>query len=725
MAKFLYHLGKSAFSKPKRMIIGWLLVLVAVVAATIGTGVSFNGDMSIPGTKSEKAMGLLEKKFPAGDDGGTIRLIFKAPKGETLETKKVRNKLNETIKEVKKDKAVKQVTDLYQTFAISKDKKIGYADITYRVKADEVKTSSKEKVLDSIKISRKAGIQTELGGSVTFSEIEVGGISEVIGIVMAFFILAFTFASLLIAGLPILTAVIGLIIGVMVILITSNFVEMSAFSLTLAVMIGLAVGIDYALFIISRYRQLLAEGYELKEAAARAVATAGSAVLFAGVTVVIALCGLVLVGIPFLGVMGLVAAFMVLSVMLVSLTIVPAILGILGDKVSPSRKNKWFSKLQSQQKEEATAWGRFIKKYPGKIILGVIVLTGLLSWPALHMELGLPDNGMKGKETTERKGYDLLAEGFGKGFNGPLVVIIDASHANNAMKSIEKTTKVLEKMDGIKQMAPPVPNPSGKYAMLTILPKSGPEDKATKQLVKDIRNESSQTAAKYDTKLLVTGSTAVNIDISDRLSEALPKFAGVIIGFALILMILVFRSFLVPLKAVLGFLMTLTATLGFSVFVLQDGHLAPLFGIPANGPLLNFMPVLVTGILFGLAMDYEVFLVSRMREDFLLSGDAKKSVVSGLKHSGRVVTAAGLIMIFVFASFIFADDLIIKTMGLTLAFGVLFDAFVIRMTFIPACMMLIGRAAWYLPKWFERWLPRIDIEGESISQKDEKEEKVI
>lgn len=288
--------------------------------------------------------------------------------------------MNETIKEVKKDKAVKQVTDLYQIFAISKDKKIGYADITYRVKADEVKTSSKEKVLDSIKISRKAGIQTELGGSVTFSEIEVGGISEVIGIVMAFFILAFTFASLLIAGLPILTAVIGLIIGVMVILITSNFVEMSAFSLTLAVMIGLAVGIDYALFIISRYRQLLAEGYELKEAAARAVATAGSAVLFAGVTVVIALCGLVLVGIPFLGVMGLVAAFMVLSVMLVSLTIVPAILGILGDKVSPSRKNKWFSKLQSQQKEEATAWGRFIKKYPGKIILGVIVLTGLLSW---------------------------------------------------------------------------------------------------------------------------------------------------------------------------------------------------------------------------------------------------------------------------------------------------------------------------------------------------------
>lgn len=633
--------------------------------------------------------------------------------------------MNETIKEIKKDKAVKQVTNLYQTFAISKDKKIGYADITYRVKADEVKTSSKEKVLDSIKISRKAGIQTELGGSVPFSEIEVGGISEVIGIVMAFFILAFTFASLLIAGLPILTAVIGLVIGVMGILITSNFVDMSAFSLTLAVMIGLAVGIDYALFIISRYRQLLAEGYELKEAAARAVATAGSAVLFAGVTVVIALCGLVLVGIPFLGVMGLVAAFMVLSVMLVSLTIVPAILGILGDKVSPSRKNKWFSKLQSQQKEEQAAWGRFIKKYPGKIILGVIVLTGLLSWPALHMELGLPDNGMKGKETTERKGYDLLAEGFGKGFNGPLVVIIDASHANNAMKSIEKTTKVLEKMDGIKQMAPAVPNPSGKYAMLTILPKSGPEDKATKQLVKDIRNESSQTAEKYDTKLLVTGSTAVNIDISDRLSEALPKFAGVIIGFALILMILVFRSFLVPLKAVLGFLMTLTATLGFSVFVLQDGHFAPLFGIPANGPLLNFMPVLVTGILFGLAMDYEVFLVSRMREDFLLSGDAKKSVVSGLKHSGRVVTAAGLIMILVFASFIFADDLIIKTMGLTLAFGVLFDAFVIRMTFIPACMMLIGRAAWYLPKWFESWLPRIDIEGESISQQDEKEEKVI
>ncbi|XYQ02084.1 MMPL family transporter [Bacillus safensis] len=718
MAKFLYNLGNFAFTKPKRMLIGWLLILVAVVAATIGTGVSFNGDMSIPGTKSEKAMDLLEKKFPAGDDEGTIRLIFKAPKDETLEAKKVKHKINETIKEIKKDKAVKQVTDLYETFTISKDKKIGYADITYRVKADKVKESSKEKVLNSIKISKDAGIQTELGGSVTFSEIEVGGISEIIGIIFAFLILAFTFASLLVAGLPILTAVIGLVIGVMVILITSNFVDMSAFSLTLAVMIGLAVGIDYALFIISRYRQLLAEGYNLNEAAARAVGTAGSAVLFAGVTVIVALCGLVLVDIPFLGIMGLVGAFMVLSVMLVSLTIVPAILGLLGDKVSPSRKNKLFSKLQPKKEKKTMGWGRFIQKHPGKIMLGVILLTGLISWPALHMELGLPDNGMKGKETTERKGYDLLAEGFGKGFNGPLVVIIDASQADKTMKSksIEKSSKLLEKMDGIKHITPAIPDPSGEYAMLTILPRSGPEDKETKQLVKDIRNVSSVT----DTKFLVTGSTAVNIDISDRLSEALPKFAGVIIGFAFVLMILVFRSFLVPLKAVLGFLMTLTATLGFAVFVLQDGHLAPLFGIPAAGPLLNFMPVLVTGILFGLAMDYEVFLVSRMREEFLLSHDAKKSVISGLQHSGRVVTAAGLIMIFVFASFIFAQDLIIKTMGLTLAFGVLFDAFVIRMTFIPACMMLLGRANWYLPKWLARLLPHIDIEGESIAQKEKK-----
>ncbi len=716
MAKFLYNLGKFSFSKPKRMFIGWLLVLVAIVAATIGTGVSFNGEMSIPGTKSEKAMDLLEKKFPAGEDGGTIRLIFKAPKDETLETKKVKHKINETIKEIKKDKAVKQVTDLYQTFAISEDKKIGYADITYRVKADKVKESSKTKVLDSIEISRNAGIQTELGGSVTFSEIEVGGISEVLGIVLAFLILAFTFASLLVAGLPILTAVIGLIIGVMAILITSNFVDMSAFSLTLAVMIGLAVGIDYALFIISRYRQLLAEGYDLEEAAGRAVGTAGSAVLFAGVTVIIALCGLVLVDIPFLGVMGVVAAFMVLSVMLVSLTIVPSILGILKDKVSPSRKNKLFASIQTKKEKETTRWGRFIQKYPGRIMIGVILLTGLISWPALHMELGLPDNGMKGKETTERKGYDLLAEGFGKGFNGPLVVIMDASKSSKEMKAIEKSSKLLEKMDGIKQLTPAIPDSSGQYAMLTILPKSGPEEKETKQLVKDIRNESSVKG----TKFLVTGSTAINIDISDRLSKALPKFAGVIIGFAFILMILVFRSLLVPFKAVLGFLMTLSATLGFAVFVLQDGHLAQWFGIPAAGPLLNFMPVLVTGILFGLAMDYEVFLVSRMREEFILTGDAKKSVVSGLKHSGRVVTAAGLIMMFVFASFIFAEDLIIKTMGLTLAFGVLFDAFVIRMTFIPACMMLLGRASWYLPKWLARWLPHIDIEGESISQKEKK-----
>jgi membrane protein YdfJ len=717
MGKYLYKLGGWAYRKRGKVILGWLAILIALGIGVVSLGSTFDEGMSIPGTKSEKAMDVLNKEFPSGekDNGGQIRMIFKAPKGETLESPSVQKTIQSALDLAPKDKAVKSITNPYQTGSVSKNKKIGYADITYKVEADKVTEDSKEKIKDIAKLTRNAGVKTELGGSVSFSSMELGGTSEVVGVVVAFLILAFTFASFLTAGLPIITALIGLIAGILCILVGTNFASIQSVSLTLAVMISLAVGIDYALFILSRHRQQLVEGIDIEESVARAVATAGSAVVFAGLTVIVALCGLSVVGIPFLTAMGLTAGLSVFVVVLVAITLVPAVIGIAGHRISPARKNRLLSWSHSKKNNpESNKWGRFVTRYPILIILVGIIFTGILSAPALHMELGLPDNGMKSKETTERRAYDLMAEGFGAGINGSLVVVVDGSRHKDSQAAMAKATKELSDLPNIASITPPIPNESGKFAMVNILPKTGPNDVKTKDLVHAIRDKAEKVKKDENVELMVTGSTAVNIDISDKLSEAVPKFAAVIVIFALILLIIVFRSILVPLKAVLGFIMTLTATLGFAVLVLQDGHLTSLFAIPEPGPLLNFMPVLITGILFGLAMDYEVFLVSRMREDYMHGSDAKKSVLSGMKHSGPVVTAAGLIMISVFASFIFAEDITIKSMGLALAFGVLFDAFIVRMTLVPAVMSLLGKAAWHLPKWLDRILPNVDIEGESI-----------
>ncbi|MDI3089677.1 MMPL family transporter [Priestia megaterium] len=726
MGKYLYKLGGWAYRKRKRVIFGWLAVLVALGIGLMSLGAIFDEGMSIPGTKSEKAMDVLNKEFSSNksDDGGQIRIIFKAPKGETLESTSVQKTVQSIMDLAVKDKDVKSVSNPYQTGSISQNKKIGYLDITYKVDANKVTEHSKEKVKDITKLARNTGMQAELGGSVSFSPLEIGGASEIVGIVVAFLILAFTFASFLTAGLPIITAVVGLIVGILCILIGTNFASIQSVSLTLAVMIGLAVGIDYALFILSRYRQQLAEGVEMEKAVARSVATAGSAVVFAGLTVVVALCGLSIVGIPFLTVMGLTAGLSVFVVIAVSITLVPAVIGIVAHRISPTRKNQFLAWAHSKNTNaESNKWGRIVTKYPILIILIVVIVTGIFSVPALHIELGLPDNGMKSKETTERRGYDLMAEGFGDGINGPLVVIVDGSKHKDAQVPIAKVTNEIGDLSNIASITPPIPNESGKFAMLNILPKTGPNDVKTKELVNAIRDKAKIIKADEKVHVMVTGNTAVNIDISDKLSEAVFKFTSVIVIFALALMLIVFRSILVPLKAVLGFIMTLTATLGFAVFVLQDGHFTKLFNIPEPGPLLNFMPVLIIGILFGLAMDYEVFLVSRMREDYMHGKSAKKSILSGMKHSGPVVAAAGLIMISVFASFIFAGETMVKSMGLVLAFGVLFDAFVVRMTLVPAVMSLLGKTAWYLPNWLDRILPNVDIEGESILKGKKEEEK--
>ncbi|AAK81361.1 RND superfamily putative drug exporter/membrane protein YdfJ [Clostridium acetobutylicum] len=726
MAKLLYNLGSWVYKRPKRVIVAWVVFLAILGVAVLNTGIKFSDNFSIPGSKSEKAGNMLKKatesQSKSSNKTTTIRLIFKVEKGKDLMTPSVKIAINKLKTKIQgKDKKVMYISDPYAMGTISKNKKIAYADITYNIKNEEVTEKDKNIVFNNIKITRDAGIQTELGGDVAFSGIEAVGPSDAVGLAIAFIVLLITFRLFMAALMPIATAAVGLASGVLCIFISSNSVDTLIFSLSLAAMIGLAVGIDYALFIISRYRENLAEGYDRQESLARAMATAGSSVLFAGVTVIIALSGLSLVGVPFLRTMGLDAAAVVLLAIISSLTAVPAFISIAKDRISIYKKNKIFNIIKSSKykNKEDSKWGSIVSKHPAVIAIAVVIVTALFSYQALNLELGIPDKGSKPIESTERKGYDIMAEGFGKGVNGPLILVADASKVKgNYMITLQEIEKEIGKLPNIKSITPPIPVGNNKLAMINLVPKSGPNDKETKELVKAI-NEKSENIRKYKkVDLMETGATAVNIDTDVTLSKVMPKFILVIVGLAIILMVLVFRSILVPIKAVLGFLMTILSTLGFGVIVLQNGHLAGLFNVAAREPILCFLPILVTGILFGLAMDYEVFLVSRMRESYTQTGDARKSVILGIKNSGKVVTSAALIMTAVFLGFAFNVDANVKEMGITLAFGVLFDAFVIRMTFVPAVMILLGKKAWYMPKWLDRILPNIDIEGESIIKEE-------
>ncbi len=719
MAKYLYKLGKLVVDHNKKVIGGTIGILIIIAIAALSLGPSFSDEMSIPDTESAEAGKILEKEFQTSKEPapGTVNLVLKAPKDQTLESREAVEAINQTIKKIKEDKSVVSVATPAELGNYNENKQIGYAVVTYKVPAHKVTEKSKEIILNSIENTRDAGIQTELAGSVAFSELEIGGITEVIGVVIAYAILAITFASFLAAGMPIITAAVGLGIGILSILIGTNYLDIPSFALSLAAMLGLAVGIDYALFIMSRFRQELAKGHNLKEAIAIATGTAGSAVVFAGLTVIVALLGLAVAKIPFLTMMGISAAVCVLFAILIAVIFVPAILAVFGHKIGPSRKNKLLEKLTSKKnKEQSNKWGHFVTKRPWTVtILGILLLI-VVSIPFFHMQLGLPDNGTKSAETTERRAYDLLSEAYGPGYHSSLVVLaeIDKSSEEDIQTKINKVIEELGDLANVDSVSPPIPNESGNIFMISITPKTGPNDIETNDLVHSIRELSDNNIEQI--KLLVTGATAVNIDISEKLNDALPLFASLIVGFAFILLVLVFRSILVPLKAVLGFLLSLGATLGFVVYVIQDGNFINLFGFPTASPVLAFLPVIVIGILFGLAMDYEVFLVSRMREDFTHSKDAKKAILAGLKDSGGVVTAAGLIMVAVFTGFMLAPDPIIKSMGFALTFGIIFDAFVVRMAIVPAVMTLMGNAAWYLPKWLDKILPNIDVEGTSIQK---------
>lgn len=720
MATFLYKLGRFAFRRRRFVALIWvaLLAVAGVGAATASSPAA--DSFSVPGTESQKTFDLLGERFPGTKaDGATARVVFKAPDGQQVTAPAQKKAVEKVVGELKSSSPqVASVSDPYLAKGVARDGKIAYAQVTYKVSGFELTDEARDALKDAAQHGRDAGLTVEIGGNALQAMPETGA-TEIIGIVISAVVLVITFGALIAAGLPLLTALIGVGIGVSSITALGSVLDLSSTTSTLAMMIGLAVGIDYALFIVSRYRSELAEGREREEAAGRATGTAGSAVVFAGLTVVIALVGLSVVNIPMLTKMGIAAAGTVVIAVLVALTLIPALLGFAGKRVLSRKARKGAvapGEAEGGKPNMGTRWARFVLRRPVAVLLAGVVGLGVIAVPAGSLEMGLPDDGAQPTSTTQRKAYDLLSDGFGPGFNGPLMLVVDGQGSKDPKAAAARVAGTVAKLDGVAAVTPPTFNQAGDTALLNVVPKSKPSSTETEDLVHEIRGKAGDAARDADAQALVTGTTAMNIDVSEKLNDALLPYLALVVGLAFLLLMVVFRSVLVPLKAALGFLLSVVAALGAVVAVFQWGWLADLFGVEQTGPVMSMMPIFMVGVVFGLAMDYEVFLVTRMREAFVHGERPGQAVVTGFRHGARVVTAAAVIMISVFAGFIGSSESMIKMIGFGLAVAVFFDAFVVRMALVPAVLALLGRAAWWLPKWLQRALPNVDVEGEQLQK---------
>ncbi|WP_310550607.1 MMPL family transporter [Paenibacillus glufosinatiresistens] len=576
-------------------------------------------------------------------------------------------------------------------------------------------------VIDAAESAEQGGSGIQAIPSESLSNQIAIGSTEAVGIVVAAVVLFLTLGSVVAAGLPLLTGILGVAISVGAAFAVSKFIHLNDITPILAVMIGLAVGIDYALFIVNRQRRLiLDQKLTAREAAGRAIGTAGSAVFFAGLTVIIALCGMLIIGIEFLSTMALVAAASVFVNVLLALTLLPAVLGLVGERICSAKAREKAKPVgHGVRRGFAQRWASGTVKYRWVIVVAVIAVLGTAAIPVAKMELGIPSGASANLDTTARQSYDAISRGFGEGFNGPLVLVAEPADPSGAVtaETLGILVQGLQKHENVAMVTPMGVGAGGKLAIISLIPKTGPTDTETKDLVQDLRAADSDLAKASGVKIGVTGFTAVNIDMSSKLADAFPLYVGIIVVLSVIILLLVFRSVIVPIKATVGFVLSILATFGITTAVYQWGWLHSLFGFDTGGPLLSFMPILVTGILYGLAMDYQVFLVSSMRESYVHGHRGTESVIHGYELASRVVLAAAVIMVSVFAGFIFAPDAMIKQIGFALAFGILIDAFVIRMTLVPAVMAIFKDKAWWLPKGLDRLLPNLDVEGDKLIAK--------
>jgi RND superfamily putative drug exporter len=709
----LERLGRVCYRHRRVVLVVWLVAVVGMVVAARAGGGETTTVFEVPGTESQRAFDILDARFPerAGD---TADIAFRADAG--IDAPAVRRRMEHLFDDVRAVDHVISVDDPYDTSpTVAPDRRIAFATIQFDRRGTELPDAVIDELLSLAQVANGEGVQVELGGRVIqFAEMEgPGGRSEQIGFLVAVIVLLLSFGSLVAAGLPMVTAVSALAAGLSLLALLANVMDLSDFGPRLATLIGLGVGIDYALFIVTRYRQGLHAGLDPETATAVAMDTAGRAVVFAGVTVMISLSGMFVMGVPLVQAMAIGAALAIAAVLVATLTLVPAVLGFVGTNIdrwhipglrrdeTQHRRSGWF------------AWSRLVQRRPWPFALVGAAVLITLSVPALSMRLGSADAGSNPTTTTSRRAYDLLAKGFGPGFNGPLLLAAELPEPESAA-ALERIAAGLGDVDGVKFVAPIQFNRARDAAILPVVPDTSPQDPDTLRLIHRLRDDvlprlSAGTGVEID----VGGVTALFSDLGETLAARLPLFIAVVLGLSFLLLMAVFRSIVIPIKAVVMNLLSIGAAYGVIVAVFQWGWAKDLVGIDATGPIQSFIPMLLFAVLFGLSMDYEVFLLSRIREEYLRTGDNSVAVADGLAATARVITAAAAIMVAVFGAAVLAEDRTTKLFGLGLATAILIDATVVRTLLVPATMELLGDANWWLPRRLDRLVPRISVERET------------
>jgi RND superfamily putative drug exporter len=710
MATLLYRLGMGSARHRVVVIVAWLVALVAVAVGAATLAGKTVSTFKIPGQESTIALDIMTRKFGSASAGGSGQVVLEAPAGSRITDPANAAKVARVVGDLTRLPGAVSVSNPLdpKAPAVSPDQTTAYSTVTYGVQASELTKDQRQKLLDEVGQARSTGLTVEVRGDVTQNPADIGGASEGIGVIVALVVLAVTYGSLVAAGMNLLTAAVGVAIGALGITTLSGFVQLQSTTSILAVMLGLAVGIDYALFIMTRFRQELRRGLPVPEAAATAVGTAGSAVVTAGLTVVIALAGLVVAGIPFLTEMGLAAAGTIIIAVLVAITLVPAMLAVIGLRALPRRKRDVSVPVDETGRGFFAGWARTVTGKRWISLVVAVAALGVIAVPVFSMQTSLAQRSADG--STQARAAQIIDQKFGPGVAGPLLVLVDGPNAVSYAATVQK------QIAGLPDAAlalPPRPDPRGDAALVTLIPKSGPESRTTVDLVHAIRD---RVADAPGAKVYVTGQTAISIDVSQKLSQALPIYLVLVVGLAFVLLVLVFRSLLVPVFGVLGFLLTIGSSLGATTAVFQWGWLAKALNVGSTGPLMSLAPIIIVGILFGLAMDYQVFLVSRMHEAHAHGASPRDAIVTGFRQAAPVVVAAATIMFSVFAGFVPQGNDTIKPIAFALAIGILFDAVVVRMIAIPAALSLIGRAAWWLPSWL-RWLPALDVEGAALERR--------
>ena len=735
MSSFLYRLGRSSYRLRVRVVVVWLAVLAALGGLALAVGGDFNDVFEVPGSSSAKALAQLKVTFPEAADASATVLI-NAPSGQRIDDPEVKQAIEEWAEHVD---ALPFVNGLVGPFSevvdgkpvvtglISDDGASGRANVRVDGQASTVTDAQREELTTAVKTLEQTlpGSEVLIGGEVFSIHVPKISAVEALGLAVAMVVLVVTLGSLVASIMPVGTAVAGVGAGVLAVLIASGVINVSSTTLILAVMLGLAVGIDYALFIISRHRDQLAAGMEVEESAARAVGTAGSAVVFAGLTVIIALVGLSIAGLPFLTVMGVFGALTVGLEVLLALTLLPAFMGFAGERLRPKAAaipgqarddvKATTSRIETGRFNASSWWVGVVTKWPLVTVVVVLVALGGLAYPAKDLQMALPTSERSLPGTQDRATFDEITKRFGVGFNGPLIMTVDIVESDDPVEILDGLKADIEAMPGVQLVAAATPNANVDTGMVQIIPTTGPDDPATADLVHRLRDRQPEWQDRFDATTAVTGFTAVQIDVTAQLEAALLPFGIFVVGLSLVLLAMVFRSVWVPVKAALGYLLSVAAAFGATTLVFNQGWFMQLINLPEAGPVISFLPIILMGILFGLAMDYEVFLVSRMREEYV-HGNTELFVEDGFVHSAKVVVAAALIMFSVFAFFVPQGEGAIKPIAFGLAVGVALDAFVVRMTLVPAVMKLLGRHAWWLPKWLDARMPTLDIEGESLTR---------